>query len=156
MLFRSCARGGSDRWYFGGGTTVLGANLTLWLFNPFPGDAVVDLSFSTDTGNEGGEFVVGRRFGERESAFRGESPMLTRHVVVTDDHVRSPIVQRLGDCSTRDAEPPHQRRGSGHRIRACWVKSAMKMATAVATQIPEMIQKRMMTVVSGQPLSSKW
>jgi hypothetical protein len=48
----SCARGGSDRWYFGGGTTVLGANLTLWLFNPFAGDAVVDLSFSTDGGNE--------------------------------------------------------------------------------------------------------
>ncbi|MFM7060170.1 MAG: DUF5719 family protein [Actinomycetes bacterium] len=48
----ACARGGSDRWFFGGGSTVLGSNLTLWLFNPFPGDAVVDLSFSTDTGNE--------------------------------------------------------------------------------------------------------
>jgi hypothetical protein len=32
----------------------------------------------------------------------------------------------------------------------------MKIATAVATHIPEMIQKRMITVVSGQPLSSKW
>ncbi|MEY3361058.1 MAG: hypothetical protein RL531_777, partial [Actinomycetota bacterium] len=48
----ACARGGSDRWFFGGGSTVLGSNLTLWLFNPFPGDAVVDLSFATDTGNE--------------------------------------------------------------------------------------------------------
>lgn len=47
-----CARGGADHWYFGGGSTVLGSNLTLWLFNPFAGDAVVDLSFSTDAGNE--------------------------------------------------------------------------------------------------------
>jgi hypothetical protein len=36
------------------------------------------------------------------------------------------------------------------------VKSAIKIATAVATQIPEMIQNRMITVVSGQPLNSKW
>lgn len=32
----------------------------------------------------------------------------------------------------------------------------MKIASAAATQRPEMIQKRMMTVVSGQPTSSKW
>lgn len=48
----ACARGGSDTWFFGGGSTVIGSNLTMWLFNPFPGDAVVDLSFSTDTGND--------------------------------------------------------------------------------------------------------
>lgn len=47
-----CARGGSDTWYFGGGTTVLGAEQWLTLFNPFPGDAVVDLTFFTNTGVE--------------------------------------------------------------------------------------------------------
>ena len=35
-----------------GGTTVLGAEQWLTLFNPFPGDAVVDLTFFTDTGVE--------------------------------------------------------------------------------------------------------
>ncbi|CAB4773832.1 MAG: hypothetical protein F2723_02265 [Actinobacteria bacterium] len=47
-----CARGGSDTWYFAGGTTVLGAEQWLTLFNPFPGDAVVDLTFFTNTGVE--------------------------------------------------------------------------------------------------------
>ena len=47
-----CARGGSDTWYFAGGTTVLGAEQWLTLFNPFPGDAVVDISFFTNTGVE--------------------------------------------------------------------------------------------------------
>jgi len=47
-----CARGGSDNWYFAGGTTLLGAEQWLTLFNPFPGDAVVDLSFFTNTGVE--------------------------------------------------------------------------------------------------------
>jgi hypothetical protein len=37
-----------------------------------------------------------------------------------------------------------------------FVKSAIKAATAVDTQIAEMIQKRIITVVSGQPLCSKW
>lgn len=47
-----CARGGSDTWYFAGGTSVLGAEQWLTLFNPFPGDAVVDLTFFTNTGVE--------------------------------------------------------------------------------------------------------
>ena len=47
-----CARGGSPEWYFGGGTTVLGAEQWLTLFNPFPGDAVVDLTFFTGIGVE--------------------------------------------------------------------------------------------------------
>ena len=32
----------------------------------------------------------------------------------------------------------------------------MKIASAAATQIAEISQKRMITVVSGQPTSSKW
>ncbi len=47
-----CARGGSDTWYFAGGASVLGAEQWLTLFNPFPGDAVVDLTFFTNTGVE--------------------------------------------------------------------------------------------------------
>ena len=35
-----------------------------------------------------------------------------------------------------------------------WVKSPMNSASAVATRIPEISQKRMITVVSGQPTSS--
>ncbi|HLM17718.1 MAG TPA: DUF5719 family protein, partial [Acidimicrobiia bacterium] len=37
-------------WYFASGTTVEGGLEDLWLFNPFGDDAIVDVSFVTDTG----------------------------------------------------------------------------------------------------------
>jgi hypothetical protein len=45
-----CASAASDHWYFATGTTDKDATLLLALFNPFPGDAIVDLSFATDEG----------------------------------------------------------------------------------------------------------
>jgi hypothetical protein len=46
----SCATQPSSRWYFAAGTTVRGVEQWLVLFNPFGDDAVVDLSFYTDSG----------------------------------------------------------------------------------------------------------
>ena len=45
-----CASAASDRWYFADGSTARDASLWLSLFNPFPDDAIADLSFSTDQG----------------------------------------------------------------------------------------------------------
>ncbi len=45
-----CARAPSPEWYFAGGTTVRGTEMFLSLFNPFGDDAVVDVTFLTDTG----------------------------------------------------------------------------------------------------------
>jgi hypothetical protein len=45
-----CARAPSSDWYFAGGTTVRGTEMFLSLFNPFGDDAVVDVTFLTDTG----------------------------------------------------------------------------------------------------------
>jgi hypothetical protein len=45
-----CATRPSDSWYFAAGTTAQGTQLWLALFNPFGDDAIVDLSFLTDTG----------------------------------------------------------------------------------------------------------
>ncbi|HEY6532613.1 MAG TPA: DUF5719 family protein, partial [Acidimicrobiales bacterium] len=45
-----CASAPSSSWYFPGGTTAVGADMWLALFNPFPGDATVDVSFATDEG----------------------------------------------------------------------------------------------------------
>ncbi len=42
-----CATQASDSWYFADGSTAAGANLTLALYNPFPEDALADLSFVT-------------------------------------------------------------------------------------------------------------
>ncbi|MEJ5254704.1 MAG: DUF5719 family protein [Acidimicrobiales bacterium] len=46
----ACASEPSDAWYFPAGTTRAGTRMVLALFNPFPGDAVVDISFDTDDG----------------------------------------------------------------------------------------------------------
>jgi hypothetical protein len=42
-----CADQASSTWYLADGTTTSDASLTLVLYNPFPDDAVVDLSFTT-------------------------------------------------------------------------------------------------------------
>jgi hypothetical protein len=45
-----CHSGTSDRWFFPDATTVKDAHLSLALFNPFPDDAVVDVTFATEEG----------------------------------------------------------------------------------------------------------
>jgi hypothetical protein len=45
-----CTRAASPDWYFAAGTTVPGSEHDLALFNPFGEDAIVDVSFLTDTG----------------------------------------------------------------------------------------------------------
>ena len=45
-----CAASAADHWYFADGGTTRDASAQLTLFNPFPEDAIVDLSFTTDQG----------------------------------------------------------------------------------------------------------
>jgi hypothetical protein len=45
-----CATAPSTSWYFADDTTTVDASLSLLVFNPFPDDAVVDFSFSTEEG----------------------------------------------------------------------------------------------------------
>jgi hypothetical protein len=45
-----CATEASESWYFANGVTERDARMSLAIFNPFPADAVVDLSFSTESG----------------------------------------------------------------------------------------------------------
>lgn len=45
-----CASSASTDWYLADGSTAKDAALSLSLFNPFPEDAIADLSFSTDQG----------------------------------------------------------------------------------------------------------
>ena len=45
-----CARQAGTDWYFAGGTTERGAEENAALFNPFPDDAIVDVTFATDAG----------------------------------------------------------------------------------------------------------
>ena len=45
-----CASTPSAEWYFPAGLSRVGSDIYLALFNPFPGEATVDLSFDTDNG----------------------------------------------------------------------------------------------------------
>jgi hypothetical protein len=45
-----CASAASEQWYFAEGSTTKDATETLFLFNPFPEDAIVDMAFSTEDG----------------------------------------------------------------------------------------------------------
>lgn len=53
----ACSPTASTRWYFATGSTAKDAVLSLALFNPFPDDAILDLSFATGEGRrEPGDF----------------------------------------------------------------------------------------------------
>jgi hypothetical protein len=54
-----CASSASDRWYLANGSTARDASQVLVLFNPFPGDAVVDIAFATDQGRDQPEALQG-------------------------------------------------------------------------------------------------
>jgi hypothetical protein len=45
-----CASSGSGQWYFADASTARDASLVLSLFNPFPEDAIADMSFSSEQG----------------------------------------------------------------------------------------------------------
>lgn len=46
-----CATSAADTWWFASGTTTAEVGYQLYLLNPFPDDAVVDISFVTDAGS---------------------------------------------------------------------------------------------------------
>ena len=50
VAFEDCASSPSSKWWFPQATSRNGTRLLLALFNPFPGEATVDLSFDTDDG----------------------------------------------------------------------------------------------------------
>lgn len=52
MSVSPCATAGSARWYFATGQTRINAGTAIELLNPYPSDSIVDLSFTTDQGNE--------------------------------------------------------------------------------------------------------
>ena len=82
--------------------------------------------------------------------------MLFRSFIVGENHCLATLMQCVRDCHSCHPKTKHQCcLLYTQRKPACRVKSAIKIATAVATQMPEMIQNRMITVVSGQPLNSK-
>ncbi len=55
-----CATSASTSWWFASGTTTADVGYQLYLLNPFPDDAVVDISFVTDAGSRSPTAFNGR------------------------------------------------------------------------------------------------
>ena len=98
----SCSSRASDRWYFADGITAKDASLVLSLFNPFPEDAIVDLSFSTDQGRAApaafrpvvvpGRTLVVREIGEhvrRRNAISTTVAVRTGRVIAAQTQTRT-------------------------------------------------------------------
>lgn len=54
-----CASAGSGQWYFAEGATTKDASETLMLLNPFPDDAVVNITFNTPEGDVASQALTG-------------------------------------------------------------------------------------------------
>lgn len=85
-----CASSPSANWYFAGGTTLPGADLWLVLFNPFPGDATVDVAFDTDEGARTPTSYAGILVPSRGvKAFKVSDQITDRKDIATTVSVRS-------------------------------------------------------------------
>jgi hypothetical protein len=98
----ACSSRASDRWYFADGVTAKDASLAISLFNPFPEDAIVDLSFSTDQGRAApsafrpvvvpGRSLVVREIGEhvrRRNAISTAVAVRTGRVIAAQTQTRT-------------------------------------------------------------------
>ena len=98
-----------------------------------------------------------RAFHQLRPERRGKLGIVSRYPIVSQEQRLATRSQKLCSAAPGDGKPVHQ---GGHNdspmIRISLVKSAIKSATPAATHIAASNQKRMMTVVSGQPDSSKW
>ena len=90
---------------------------------------------------------------KRRTQLRRQCIVARVRVVINEHGFETTNCQCARNGRACNAETEHQR----PRHQPTWrVKSPMNTASAVATQMPWMIQKRMMTLVSGQPINSKW
>ena len=105
--------------------------------------------------DEGGQLIVIRGNHEVDPEL-GSKLTLRRSVGVIGSHdVHRPLLQRPHRGRAGDRQPVDKRRLHGSTPGDTRVKSPMKMPRAAATATAAMSQKRMITVVSGHPTSSK-
>ena len=99
-----CATTGSSRWYFATGFTLVNAGVDVSLLNPYPQKSVVDLSFTTDQGQETPQDYQGLVVpgGGMLTVNLGDH-LRRRHAIATTVSVRS---GRVVAWQTTWAQPP--------------------------------------------------
>ena len=93
---------------------------------------------------------------QRDTEFITDSLLVRGHIIVGGNDIEVARDECSHHCFACDSNAIHKHAGPGHQPPTCLEKSAMNRARALATQIPEINQNRMITVVSGHPSSSKW
>lgn len=86
-----CASRASSTWYFPWGQTIVGSTMRLSLFNPFPGDAVVDVTFETEDGFRSPESFQGVLVPARRLVVLDVDSVVTRR-----QQVATQVVARTG------------------------------------------------------------
>jgi hypothetical protein len=85
-----CASAASDTWYFADGSTRREATMVLALFNPFPDNAIADMSFSTDQGRSVPRALQGLVIPARSLVVRNIGEFVRRReTIATSISVRS-------------------------------------------------------------------
>lgn len=86
-----CRREASDQWHFAGGTTARGLRQFLALFNPFPSEAKVDVTFYTEAGVERPQATQGL-----DVLPRGRVSVPVHDLVLRREVVAATVVARTG------------------------------------------------------------
>jgi hypothetical protein len=110
VAIEPCARSAGTDWYFANGTTVRGAQQYLAVFNPFGDDAIVDVTFLTDTGEQDPDATQGLVVPRRSRVSIPVQDDVPRQALVAADvHARSGrvVVERtqLFDGSSSEGVP---------------------------------------------------
>jgi hypothetical protein len=97
-LHSLCAAQVATRWYFAGGTTAKGYELWLLLVNPFPEDAVVDVTLVAD-----GEQVVPPDFQQRPVPARSRVSVPIHETVLRKDRVATTVTATRGRIAAAES-----------------------------------------------------
>jgi hypothetical protein len=88
-----CSSAPSSKWYLAEGSSALGDSLTVTLYNPYPADAIVDLSFADEEGVRESPKYKGRVVpGKSLATFPVSDVILRKRIVAVAADVRNGLV----------------------------------------------------------------
>jgi hypothetical protein len=109
----TCASSPGSVWYFPSGTTRAGTRNVLTLFNPFPGEATVDISFDTEDGSRTPQQLQGMVVpGGRVTVID------VSQVVTLREHVSTTVSARVGRIVVEQVQSADGRNGTEQGLTA--------------------------------------
>jgi hypothetical protein len=109
----NCASTPSADWYFPGGTTRVGTDMWIALFNPFPGEATVDIAFETEVGARTAQEYQGIVVPGGSVVVKKVSEKVTLH-----DHASATVTTRSGRIIAEQVQSFEGREGGAKGLTA--------------------------------------